>query len=212
MWGQSGFSTSGSLSFRDDPSVKWRVVRDTVTTGYQLLGRSTWRADVKRVEPLEETRFLKISWPEVQRVPEAEVIRTARKRVEEFDERVEDGDEAAKDGRAQLEDSDGETIKDMVHHHLPVVYDSQDYGDTSTASIRHLLGLETKGSRTLQVICFKKLDPITTLHPDKLWKAFWEAVRCACSYLLICVCPRRLIILALIFRPRYSLCPWRMPW
>ena len=106
----------------DDPSVSLQVykVSEPPTHRYELVGRSTWLAEVQPViPPTDETsndtpKFLKLSWPEVQPY---KVVRTAHSRV------------------GQVEYTG---IKELVEKHAPKVLGYKDYPHTLTATIRHL--------------------------------------------------------------------------
>ena len=111
----------------DDPSVSLPVYKvsepPTHMYRYELVGRSTWLAEVQPViPPTDETsndtpKFLKLSWPEVQRFAEYKVVRTAHSRV------------------GQVEYTG---IKELVEKHAPKVLGYKDYPHTLTATIRHL--------------------------------------------------------------------------
>jgi hypothetical protein len=70
-------------------------------------------------------------------------------------------------------------ISEMVWFHK--------FDETSTASIRKILGIDKpgRGSRALYIIVFRKLVPIiTTLSGKDLLKAWWQVVVCRCSCFL----------------------------
>jgi hypothetical protein len=171
MWGQCDLDTQ-SLSFLDpnDPSVflpAYKVCK-TPTPRYELVSRSTWPAEVKLVmSPTEETKdgtlnFLKLSWPEVQRIAEYEIIRTARTRA----------------GQVEYPG-----IKELVEKHTPRVLGYKDYPYTSTATIRRLLCIPDEGARALRTILFKKLKKLILLDLPAVCRAYWDILLCMCSVL-----------------------------
>jgi hypothetical protein len=167
MWGQCDLDTQ-SLSFLDpdDPSVSLPMykVSETPTSRYELVGRSTWPAEVKLVMPsTEETKddtlkFLKLSWPEVRRIAEYDTIRTVHTRVGQVDY---------------------PGIKELVEKHIPQVLGYKDYPHTSTATIWHLLHI-SDGARALRTILFKKLKKLIILDSPAVCSAHWEILLCMC--------------------------------
>jgi hypothetical protein len=167
MWGQCDLDTQ-RLSFldSDDPSVSLPMykVSETPTLRYELVGRSTWPAEVKLVmPPTEETKddtlkFLKLSWPEVQRITEYDIMRTAHTRVGQVDY---------------------PGIKELVKKHTPQVLGYKDYLHTSTATIRHSLHIPD-GARALRTILFKKLKKLIILDSPAVCSAHWEILLCMC--------------------------------
>jgi hypothetical protein len=174
MWGQCDLDTQDlSFSNPDDPTVSLPVyeVSEPPTPRYELVGRSTWPAEVKLVTPADETsddmstedltpKFLKLSWPEVQRVPEYDIIHTAHSRA------------------GQVEEYSG--IEEMVKKHIPKVLGYKNYPHTSTAIIRRLLLIPTDGARVLRTILFKKLKPLISLDPRAVCGAYWDILLCMC--------------------------------
>jgi hypothetical protein len=142
--------------------------RATITVGakeklhgrYSLVGRATqvFAAHSKSSCPGETGEDLqgkdlaaKASWPEESRASEQEIIRAAQ----------------------QI----GATC-DEVKGHLPELICSHDLPRFSTALIRESLGIAREGSRTLRILLFRRLYPITELVGEKFWKAFWECFVC----------------------------------
>jgi hypothetical protein len=81
--------------------------------------------------------------------------------------------------------------KGKVKYHLPEMVWSHKFEETSTANIRTALGLKDaeRGRRVLSIIVFKKLDPITNLSEDKFLSAWWQIIRCKCSFIFASDCP-----------------------
>ncbi|KAH7888350.1 hypothetical protein F5I97DRAFT_684837 [Phlebopus sp. FC_14] len=65
-----------------------------------------------------------------------------------------------------------------VKCHIPELPCYEELPDTSTGEIRGRLGLDSSGERTLYVLVFRKLRPITELYGDEFLRAFWVTVRC----------------------------------
>jgi hypothetical protein len=75
--------------------------------------------------------------------------------------------------------------KGMVKYHVPEMVWSHNFEETSTANIRTALRLKDaeRGRRILSIIVFKKLDPITDLSEDEFLSAWWQIIRCKCSFI-----------------------------
>lgn len=141
---------------------------DVISSWYSLTGRGTdvLGASTKSNHPVSG-EFLdgvplavKIYWPEVSRVSEETVLR----RAEEFGTKDPD-----------------------IAGHLPDLVCCRDFG-ISTGGIRDALGIANTAksngkrstkSRTLRVLVFRRLDPITTLVGKEFVRAWLECLRCA---------------------------------
>jgi len=99
----------------------------------------------------DEERVVKIFWPEATRTNEATIIK-----------------------RALEEDNP------HIKGHLPEFFCSYDFGEFSTSLIREDLGIkdEIRGVRTLRILLFGRLFPITELTGEVFWKAFWQCYYC----------------------------------
>jgi len=65
-----------------------------------------------------------------------------------------------------------------ITNHLPTVFASQDFRNTSR--IRRAVGLGVGNPRVLRVIAFTYLEPITKLPKHEFVRAWLECVRCGC--------------------------------
>ena len=99
----------------------------------------------------------KISFPEIARENEGEIIEGLRREIEE----------------------DGET-RDLSKH-LPDVLMYGDMGRYGTQRIRSLLKIPIEGCRTLRVLVSKKMSPLTCLAGSQFVKAWLEVVKCKCN-------------------------------
>ena len=99
----------------------------------------------------DKKRVVKVSWPEATRTNEAAIIKRA------------------------LEGKSPHT-----RGHLPEFFCSYDFDEFSTSLIRGDLGIEyeKRGARTLRILLFNRLSPITKLTGEAFWKAFWECYYC----------------------------------
>jgi len=73
-----------------------------------------------------------------------------------------------------------------VKGHIPEMVWFHKFDETSTASIRKILGIgkPDRGSHALCIIVFRKLAPITTLSGKDLLKGWWHVVVCRYSCFL----------------------------
>jgi len=97
---------------------------------------------------------LKVSWPEMSRPAEWEIISHAQ--------------------------TLGETDK-FIKGHIPVVEYARELDRYSTHHIRKFLNLPTdtnSGTRALRLTVMKRLRPIYDLDEKQFWDAFWQCVAC----------------------------------
>jgi hypothetical protein len=127
---------------------------EALKTDFVLFGRST--STVEAINLSDGKKYLlKFSWQESCRPREAFVIQKAR-------------EIGAKEG---------------VLDNLPQLVAHTELDLASTAKLTELLGFdkgadEVKGSRTLCILAFDILEPITSLQDKALWKAYWEIIKC----------------------------------
>ena len=111
------------------------------------------RDDITKANDL----ILKISWPEMSRIPEWRTIAHAQ--------------------------TLGETDK-FIRGHVPEVKYGRDLDRYSTQRIRNYLKLqhdERAGTRILRLIVMNRLRPIHDLNGKQLWDAFWQCFTCTFS-------------------------------
>jgi hypothetical protein len=128
---------------------------DALKTDFVLFGRSTPTVEAINLSNSKKCH-LKFSWQESCRPREAVVIQKAR-------------EIGAKGG---------------VLGNLPHLVAHAEFDLASTAKLAEQLGFdkdanEVKGSRTLCILAFDILEPITSLQGKALWKAYWEIIKCA---------------------------------
>jgi hypothetical protein len=171
-WGiVSGLIPKGQeakVSFPPSAPLLEISIDQTIRGHYGIVGRATQMLEARSqsndprnpAKSLEGTELvLKVYWPEASRASEVEIIAKA--------------DEIAQ-------------RNDDVKGHLPDLIYSHDFVEYSTKEIRTGFGIEarteteTKSTRVLRVILFRRLYPITDLTGDDFWKAFWECFRCKC--------------------------------
>jgi hypothetical protein len=140
-------------------------IKKKIRDHYGIVGRATQllEATSQSSDPRNLSESLggkalvfKVYWPETSRASEVEII------------------EKARDIARESKDVEG---------HLPDLVYSHDFVEYSTKEIRTAFGIhqtETKSTRVLRVILFRRLYPITDLTGDDFWKAFWECFRCKC--------------------------------
>jgi hypothetical protein len=73
--------------------------------------------------------------------------------------------------------------KEGVLGNLPQLVAHAELDLASTAKLTKQLGFDKdadqlKGSRTLRILAFDILKPITSLQGKALWKAYWEIIKC----------------------------------
>lgn len=118
-----------------------------------LSGRMT---SVFKASICDKDLAVKIYSPEVQRIPEDHVIRTAKGAAEKH-------------------------AKDMLQH-LPKLYFSGDLRAGGTLRVRSILGISGVGHRALRLLGLNKLDPITTLKDANAFVSAWvDVVSCTFS-------------------------------
>ena len=76
-----------------------------------------------------------------------------------------------------------------VKDHVPDVTWSHKFEGTPTAKISEALGIKdaTVGSRSLFIIVFRNLRPVTELSGDDFLRAWWQAVLCRYLFLVVFV-------------------------
>jgi hypothetical protein len=127
---------------------------DALKTDFVLFGRSTSTVEAINLSDRKKCH-LKFSWQESCRPREAVVIQKAR-------------EIGAKGG---------------VLGNLPHLVAHAEFDLASTAKLTEQLGFdkdanEVKGSRTLCILAFDILEPITSLQGKAFWKAYWEIIKC----------------------------------
>ncbi|KAG0698153.1 hypothetical protein DFH29DRAFT_1081979 [Suillus ampliporus] len=176
QWGLNAQFKESCEFVVDGVDLKFDLTSDQRTTHFGLRGRATTVFPVESkvlskqlLERGEEqghyndipTHGLvaKLYWPEESRESEAQIL----KKVYEI----------------------AKSEQDMKGH-IPEMIWSHKFEGTSMAKIRRALGMDDadQGSRVLYIIVFKKLLPITTLSGVEFLMAWWEVVRCRCSFFL----------------------------
>lgn len=72
-----------------------------------------------------------------------------------------------------------------IRTHIPEYVAYQEYRETSTAHIRHVLGLDTSRTRRMYAIVFVRLEgSIREIHGIDYWRVWWDCFECACHILL----------------------------
>ena len=127
---------------------------EVLKNDFVLFGRSTSTVEATNLSD-DKNYLLKFSWQESCRPREAVVIQKAQ----------EIG------------------VKEGVLGNLPQLVAHAELDLASTATLTEQLGFakdadEVKGSRTLCVLAFDILEPITSLQGKAFWKAYWEIIKC----------------------------------
>ena len=97
---------------------------------------------------------LKISWPEVSRVPEWRIVAHAQTLGE---------------------------VDEFIRDHIPKIKYGRNLGQYSTQHIREFLDLQQdkqSGTRTLRLIVVDRLHPLYDLNREQLWNTFWQCFSC----------------------------------
>ena len=97
---------------------------------------------------------LKISWPEVSRVPEWQIVAHAQTLGE---------------------------VDEFIRGHVPKIKYGRDLSQYSTQHIRDFLDLQQEkqsGTRTLRLIVMDRLHPLHDLNGEQLWNTFWQCFLC----------------------------------
>jgi hypothetical protein len=159
-----------TFKFKSDKRVTHFGLRGRATTVFPVKSKalSALMPTLPHHNPHNTTSELvaKLYWPEEERESEAEILQ----KVYEIAEK----------------DTEGK-----VKYHVPEMVWSHKFEETSTANIRTALGLKDaeRGKRVLYIIVFKKLDPITGLSGDEFLSAWWQIIRCKCSFIFASDCP-----------------------
>lgn len=136
-----------------------------------VVGRRTKNSTVGRSEqsaPIETASmaapfFFKVSWPEDDRLKEADIIRTIPDKIRKLAERY----------------------HDFVTNHIPHVVEANTVSGSSTAIIRIALELPTDGSRTQYWMISARLESLDYCLSDKDFdRVYWEIIRCKSLLLL----------------------------
>ena len=150
--------------------LKFDLEAEDRMTHYGLRGRATnvFPVESERLskllkdQPSQNTSkdmVAKLYWPEQSRESEPDIL----KKVQAIAEKNPD-----------------------VNGHIPEMVWFHKFDETSTASIRKILGIDKpdRGSRVLYIIVFRKLVPITTLSGKEFLNAWWHVVVCRCPCFL----------------------------
>ena len=149
-------------TFTCDNGVEITVDKDQglLYRPYGILGRGT--TVVEATSTSAELKgcplVIKLSFPEVTRTPETEMLDIIQKIAGH--------------------------LPDVAGHILP--YIAAKSSDYSTSDIRERLGLDTKGARKLTIVVFEKLDGhISALDGIEMWEVAYQIDRCGYSFLCI---------------------------
>ena len=139
------------------PAARIKFSHDqALRTHWGLVGRATtvYECDLTDHPPMEQV--VKLSWPEVSRTPEPEILKEL-----------------------------GEIPDERVKGHIPVLLASQMPTMMDTNLIRKRLGtspqphfLESRGPRRLVIIVFRKLLPVWDLTPDGFFDVWMQCLLC----------------------------------